>query len=321
MKRILIAAVTLSLGIAIAAWGQDYPSKPIRVVIPYIAGNVGEVIFRNIIRAVEPRLGQRFIVDDKPGADGNIGTAEVVRATPDGYTLLLAPTGNFAMVTHLYKNLGFDPLTQLEPISMLVETWPLGVVAPNVPAKSLKELADYVRANPGKYNYGSQGSGSGAHLIGAAFNQAVGNAMVHVPYKGSPPMMQALAAGDIQVVFASMASVIGALKAGKARAVAIIGKDRLEELPDVPTAPEQGFPQLVLPNWWALAAPKGVSPQIVNRLYTEFRTGLADPDVRLRLKEVAHIPVGLSPADSSAFFRSESARYKAIIEQNNIRLE
>src|SRR4051812_38068632 len=165
MKKWLIAGLfTLASSTALA---QDYPSKPIRLIIPYAAGSVAEVLFRSMMPALEPRLGQRFIIDARPGADGNIGMAEAARAAPDGYTLLLAPTANFAVLDHLAKNLPFNALTSFEPVSMIAETWPLCTVGPDVPARNLKELADYVKANPGKYNYGSQGTGSPTHLIGA----------------------------------------------------------------------------------------------------------------------------------------------------------
>src|SRR5690348_833951 len=171
---------------------QEWPIKPIRVVIPFAAGSVSEAIFRTMSPRVEADLGQRFVVESKPGADGAIGTGEVVRAAPDGYTLLLGPTAVYAVIPHLFPNLGFDPLTALDPISLLADAPLLAVVGASVPAKSLEDLARYVRASPGKYNFGSPGTGSPAHLTGAAFSQQTGNSLVYVPYKGTPPMVQAL---------------------------------------------------------------------------------------------------------------------------------
>jgi tripartite-type tricarboxylate transporter receptor subunit TctC len=222
---------------------------------------------------------------------------------------------------HLAKDLQFDAFNSFDHVSMIAETWPLCTVGPNVPARTMKELADYVRANPGKYNYGSQGTGSPTHLIGAAFSQLNGNSMVHIPYKGTPPMITALLAGDIQVTFASMTAVLPQLKAGKLRAIAVMGRERQPELPDIPTAVEQGFPQLVMSNWWVVAAPKGTPSRAVERLAAEFRAGLKDAEVRKRYAEVGHIPVGMTPAETTAFLKSESARYKGIVEAGNIRLD
>ena len=304
-----------------AVRAQDDPATSIRLVSPFAAGSVAEVFFRILAVAVEPKLGQRFVVEGKPGADGNIGAAEVARAKPDGYTLLLAPTATFAVVAHLYKELPFDPLNGFEHISMLVENWPLATVGAGVPARSLGELAEYVRANPGKFNYGSQGSGTPTHLIGAAFSRVAGNTLMHIPYKGTPQMMQAMLAGDIQLVFASTAAVLPQLKAGKLRALAVMGRQRQAELPELPTTVEAGFPQLAMSNWWILAAPKGTNSRIVDRLAVEFRAALADAGARKRIMDLGLDPVGLAPAETAAYIRSESARYKTIIEQGNIRLE
>ena len=319
MKRLLIAA--LAWATSTSALAQDYPAKPIRLIIPYAAGSVAEVLFRGLMPVLEPRLGQRFIVDARPGADGNIGMAEAARSAPDGYTLVLAPTANFAVLDHLAKDLPFNALTSFDPICMIAETWPLATVGPNVPARTMKELADYVKANPGKYNYGSQGTGSPTHLIGAAFSQLNGNSMVHIPYKGTPPMITAMLSGDIQVTFASMTAVLPQLKAGKLRALAVMGRNRQPELPDLPTTVEAGFPQLVMSNWWVVAGPKGTPARAVERMSSELRSALQDTDVRKRYADVGHIPVGMTPSETATFLKTESARYKGIVEAGNIKLE
>jgi tripartite-type tricarboxylate transporter receptor subunit TctC len=310
----------IALGPA-AGLAQDWPNRPIRVVIPFAAGSVSEAIFRTLSPGVEANLGQRFVLESKPGADGAIGTGDVVRAVPDGYTLLLGPTAVFAVTPHMFKNLGFDPLTALDPISLLADAPLLAVIGANVPAKSLKELADYVRANPGKFNYGSPGTGSPAHLTGAAFAQATGNLLVYVPYKGTPPMVQALLANDIQVAFPTLTGIIGPVKAGRLKVLAVMARQRMPELPDIPTTVEAGFPQLVGGNWWVLAAPRGTNPRIIERLAAEFRAALADPGVRKRIGDLGHVPIGLAPAETAAFLKSESARYKSIVELGGIKPE
>jgi len=322
VRRILafLSAGLLALGPS-GGLAQDWPSKPIRVVIPFAVGSVSEAIFRTISPGVESNLGQRFVVESKPGADGAIGTGEVVRAAPDGYTLLLGPTAVYAVTPHMFKNLGFDPLTALDPISLLADAPLLAVIGANVPAKSLKELAGYVSAHPGKFNYGSPGSGSPAHLTGAAFSQQTGNSMVYVPYKGTPPMVQALLAGDIQVAFPTLTGIIGPVKAGKLRVLAVMARARMAELPDVPTTFEAGFPQLVGGNWWVLAAPRGTNSRIIERLAAEFRTALAEPGVRKRVSDFGHVAIGLAPAATAGFLKSESARYKSIVELGGIKPE
>jgi len=324
MNRNELLAIAASGWIALspgACLAQDWPTKPVRVVIPFAAGSVSEAIFRTMTPAVEADLGQRFVVESKPGADGAIGTGEVVRAAPDGYTLLLGPTAVFAVIQHMFPALGFDPLAALDPVSLLADAPLLAVVGAEVPARSLESLARYVRASPGKYNYGSPGSGSPAHLTGAAFSQQTGNAVVYVPYKGTPPMVQALLAGDIQMAFPTWTGIIGPVKAGKLRVLAVMARERMPELPDVPTTIEAGFPQLVGGNWWVLAAPHGTPPRIVERLAADFRKALAEGTVRKRLAELGHIPIGLAPAETTAFLKSESARYKAIVERGGIRPE
>jgi tripartite-type tricarboxylate transporter receptor subunit TctC len=320
LRSILALVTPLAVAPAIGL-AQDWPTKPIRVVIPFAAGSVSDAIFRTMSPGVEADLGQRFVVESKPGADGSIGTGEVVRAAPDGYTLLLGPTAVYAVIPHLFHNLGFDPLTALDPISLLADAPLLAVVGASVPASSLQDLARYVRASPGKYNYGSPGTGSPAHLTGAAFSQQTGNAIVYVPYKGTPPMVQALLAGDIQMAFPTWTGIIGPVKAGRLKVLAVMARERMAELPDVPTTVEAGFPQLVGGNWWVLSAPRGTSPRIIARLAAEFHKVLSDAAVRKRIGELGHVPIGSGPAETAAFLKSESARYKSIVELGGIKPE
>ena len=312
------AASLSALCLAAPAFAQEWPAKPMRVVIPFAAGSVSEAIFRVMSPPVEARLGQRFVVESKPGADGHIGVGEVIRAAADGHTLLLAPTANFAVTPHLFKNLGFDPLTALDPISLLADAPLLAVVGANVPSRNLKELVEYVRASPGKYNYGSPGSGSPAHLAGAAFAQMTGNAMVYIPYKGTVPMISAMLSGDVLAAFPTLTGIIGQLKAGKLRAVAVLSRQRMAEVPDVPTSAESGFPQFTGSNWWVLAAPHGTHPRIIERLYGEFKTSLGDQEIRKRVADLGHNTIGLSPAETATFLKAESARYKSIVEIGKI---
>lgn len=324
LARRAAARVLACIGLAVLAHGaaaQDWPSKPIRVISPYAAGGVGDTIFRLISPALEAKIGQRFVIDNRVGAAGNIGTLAAIRSAPDGYTLLMAPTANFAVNQHLFKNLGFDTATQLEPVATIAVAPLIAIVSSGVPAKTLQELAGYVRANRGKFNYGSPGSGSPTHLAGASFSQLTGNSLIYIPYKGTPPMVQALMANDIQLAFPTLSPVVGQLRSGKLVALAVMARQRLPELPDVPTTVEAGFPELVFGNWWVLAAPKGTDARIVTTLANDILAVLADPAVRARLSDVGHVPVAFGPAESAAFIQAEAARYKILLERSGIRPE
>ncbi len=316
--RSLSAVVAFMFAMSLSAGAQEWPAKPIRIVVPYTPGGVSEAIFRAMSTGIEARLGQRFYLENKPGADGNIGTGEVVRAIPDGYTLLLAPTANFAVTPHMYKNLNFDPLTGRDPVGLLVEAPLILTVSANVPARTMKEFIDYIRANPGKYNYGSPGSGSPAHLTVAQISQQTGNSMVYVPFKGTAPLALAMLSGDVHISTYSLTAVAGHLKAGKLRGLAVTAKQRMAEIPDIPTTAEAGFPQYSGTNWWVLAAPRGTPTRIIDRLWAEFRSALAEPEVRKRIVETGHVPIPQGPAETVSFLRSESARYKKIVEDGNI---
>ncbi len=318
VAAVVAAVVVLISGVSFSALAQEWPAKPIRVIVPYTPGGVTEVIFRAISTSVETRLGQRFYIENKPGADGNIGTGDAARAAPDGYTLLLAPTANFAVTPHMYKDLNFDPLTGLDPVGLLVEAPLILTVSANVPARSMKEFIDFLRSNPGKYNYGSPGSGSPTHLTMAQISQQTGNSMVYVPFKGTAPLVLSMLSGDVHATTYALTAVAGHLKAGKLRALAVTSKQRMAEIADVPTTAEAGFPQYSGTNWWVIAAPHGTNTRIVDRLWAEFRATLAEPEVRKRIAETGHVPIPQGPAETVSFLKAESARYKKIVEDGNI---
>ena len=296
----LILAVLNSL-----AFAQAWPEKPIRLILPYAPGGVPEAIFRTLSPGLEARLGQRFIVEARPG----------------GYTLIIAGTGLMSVTSHINKNLGFDPLGAFDVIATLAEAPPLAIVHPSMPVRNLDELVSYLLANPGKFNYGAQNSGSPTHLTGAALSQMTGNSMVYIAYKGTAPLVQAMLANDIQVAFPTLSGIGPHIKAGKLRALAVMARQRMAELPDVPSALEAGFAQLVGTNWWAMSAPRGTAPAIIERLSSEVRLGLGEDEVRKRLAALGHSPLVMTHAESATFVRSESARYKEIVEKGRISLQ
>jgi tripartite-type tricarboxylate transporter receptor subunit TctC len=312
-------AVLAGASLGFAAQGQEWPNKPIRVIVASAAGGVADSILRSISPGIEAKLNQRFILESKPGADGVIGMEYVARSAPDGYTMLLAPTAVMAVKQHMVKNLGFDPNVAFEAVAMIADAPLLAVVGASVPARSLKELADYVRGNPGKFNYGSPGAGSPTHLAGALFSQQTGNSMVYVPYKGIPPLIQALVANDVQLAFPTLTPVISQVRAGKLRPLAVMATQRTPDLPDVPSASEAGFANLVASNWWALVTPRGTSPAAVQRLSREIQVSLEDSEVKDRLRRLGQTPRYMNPAETEAFLRSESNHYKAIVEAGGIK--
>jgi len=318
-----LAQIALVLAIAppwTAARAQSWPSRPVRVVYPYAGGGVGDAMFRFLEGPLRQRFGQAFFLDIKAGAGGNIGASDVARAAPDGHTLLMAPTGNYSVNQYLYK-LGFDPLAQFEPIATVANAPLLAVVGPQVAATSLRQLADLVRTPGSRFNYGSPGAGSPTHLAGASFSLAHGNAMEHIAFKGTAPMVQSMLAGDVQVAFPTLTPVLGQLKAGRLRALAVLARQRLPELPEVPSVVEAGFPDLVFGNWWLLAAPKGIDAAVVARLGAEIRQLLSEPAIQAKFAEIGHEPLIMSPGESAAFVRAEAAKFKSLIERTGIRIE
>lgn len=323
MTRRQVGRVAIAAGMAAATGStlaQAWPSKTIRIVYPYAGGGVGDAIFRLLEQGLEQRFKQSFFIENKAGAGGNIGTGDVVRAAPDGHTFLLAPTGNYSVNQHLFK-LGYDPLAQLDPVVALADAPLLAVVSPGVTATSLKQLSDQVRANGSRFNYGSPGAGSPSHLAGASFSLMHGNAVEHISFRGTAPMTQSMLANEVQMAFPTLLAVGAQVKAGKLRPLAVLSRQRIPELPDVPTAAEAGFPELLFGNWWVLSAPKGTDPAVINRVSTEIRQLMADPEIKRKLVDMGQVPLGYGPTETAAFMRAESTKFKTLIERSGIRLD
>ena len=323
VTRRQVGRVAIAAGLAAATGStlaQTWPGKPIRIVYPYAGGGVGDAIFRLFEPSLEQRLKQSFFIENKAGAAGNIGTSDAAHATPDGYTFLLAPTGNYSVNQYLFK-LGFDPLSQLEPVVAIADAPLLAVVSPGVTATSLKQLSDQVRATGSRFNYGSPGAGSPSHLAGASFSLMHGNAVEHISFRGTAPMTQSMLSNDVQMAFPTLLAVAAQVKAGKLRPLAVLSKQRIPELPEVPTAAEAGFPELLFGNWWVLSAPKGTAPSVISRLSTEIRQLMAEPEIKRKLLDMGQVPLGYGPAETAAFIRAESTKYKTLIERTGIRLD
>jgi len=316
-RRALLACAVLLGGLAQAAW----PEGPIRVVVPYPAGAAGDLVLRQMAPALQARLGQPLVVDNKPGAGGNIGTMDVVRARPDGHTLLLGATNNFVINQHLYSNLGFDPLAALVPVTKVVDVPSVLFVSSAVPARSYREFANYAKAHSGKLNYGSPGAGTTPHLSGHALSEQMGAGMVHVPYKGAQPGVTGLLGNEVQM-FLTGYGVAGAhLPGGRIKALAVAAPQRLAALPEVPTAAEAGMPDVVLSNWWGLAAPRGTDPAIVQRLADAFKAVLAQPETQQHLAAQGFVAAGSAPDAFAQQLAREAVQWQDIVKRSGATID
>jgi len=318
LYAVIVLLFSLAAGLAQA---QDYPSKPIRLVIPFAAGNTGDISFRMIAPTLEARLGQRFIIDNKAGASGSIGAQEVARAAPDGYTLLLGATSVFVVNQFIHKTISYDPLAAFVPITLVSDAPSLVIVNPGLPVSNLRELQQYAKNRPGKLNFSSPGSGTMPHLAGELFAHLAGIDIVHVPFKGSPAAALALLSNDVQIYFSVLSAVEGNLNSGKLKALAVASLKRLTALPDLPTTSESGFPELITGTWWGLAAPKGTDSKIIDRIASDVRAALSSPGMLHRFAERSMVPGGETPVEFAARIHSEAAKWKKVIETIGLRPE
>lgn len=318
LSRACLLLTLPALAAAFPVGAQQYPIKPIRVIVPYGAGGAGDVAFRLIANQLEAKLGQRFVVEFKPGASGNIGAAEVARAEPDGYTLLVGGGNNFSSNQFLYDNMGFDPLKAFDPIALLTNSPTIVTVNLSVSANSLSELIAYANANPGKLNFGSPGVGTPPHLAGELFASLAGIRMVHVPFNSSPQVMIALQQNSVQVAFYTMGPIGALIRGGEAKPLAVAAPSRLIELAQVPTSKESGFPTLLTGSQQLLVAPRGTDPRILDRLNTLVREAIAAPNVQDRFAKMGAVGGDLSRAELEAFLREEAARWKNVVETAGI---
>jgi tripartite-type tricarboxylate transporter receptor subunit TctC len=311
--RVLVALLLVLCG-PVAA--EDYPSKPLRLVIPYAPGSLADAVPRLIQPALEQKLGQRIVVEHRPGAGGNVGTQSVVSAPPDGYTLVMAATNNLVINQFVFRDMKFDPLADLAPVSLIAEVPLILQAHPGVPAATLREFIDHARAHAGKLNYGSPSTGTIPHLAMEIFARAAGVQLVHVPFKGGAPAVNALLANDIQAMLIGYATTAAQVRAGQIRPIAVASATRLQALPAVPTFADAGFPDLaaaVPSNWWGMAAPKGTPAAIVQRLSSEVRAALQDPETRRKYHDLGLTPVGSTPQQFAAGLPEQAKKWEAVL--------
>jgi tripartite-type tricarboxylate transporter receptor subunit TctC len=301
------------------ARADTYPSRPVHLIVFYAAGGGNDIIARLMGQWLSQRLGQSFVIENRPGGGGNLGTEYVVRAAPDGYTLLLSSTANTVNAS-LYNNLDFNFVRDIAPVASISYEPNIMVVNPTVPVKTIPEFIAYAKANPGKINYASAGIGSSQHMSGELFKMMAGIDMTHVPFRGTAPALQSLLGGQVQVMFASMPATLEHVRGGRLVALAVTIPKRSDVLPDVPSVSEflPGFDAEV---YYGIGAPKDTPAEIVERLNKEINAGLADPQFKGRLVELGSMVLPGSTADFGKFITNETEKWAKVVKFANIKAE
>ena len=308
-------ALILLVGLLVTAatWAQQYPVKPIRLVLPFPPGGGTDTVGRILALKLSEQLGQQVIVENRPGGGANIGAELVAKSAPDGYTLLI-PTITNAIGQTLYTRLNFDLVKDFSHITMLATTPLILVVHPSVPVKTLKEFTAFVKARPGQLSYSSSGSGSAAHLAGELYSSMTGTRMVHVPYRGGGPSMIALVGGEVSLCFATMPSAITYVRNGRLRGIAVTTAKRSPTAPEFPTVAEAGVPGYEAGSWYGLVAPAGTPKDIVARLNTEAGKALKQPDLKKTFDTAGLETLPSTPEEYEAFTRSEVAKWGKVVK-------
>lgn len=317
-------ALALTLGAtAFAGHAQSsYPERPLTLVVPYPAGGVADTIARPLAQELGKRLGQPVVIDNRAGANGNIGSAFVARQQPaDGYTLLLGSTSTLAVNPHLYKSTGFDPVKDLQPLTLTHQMPNVLVVGAGTPYKTVADVTAAAKAQPGKLVYGSAGNGNTMHLAGVVFQAKTGTRLLHVPYKGGPPALNDVLGGQIPMMFHNLPAVVSFRQAGKVRVLAVADTKRSPVLPDVPTMAEAGAPGVVSIVWNGLLVRQGTPPAVVQRLNTELRAILESPEFRKPLEAQGYEVLSSTPAEFETLLRKDLAAMATTVQQADIRLD
>jgi tripartite-type tricarboxylate transporter receptor subunit TctC len=317
-RSLLGGSAALAFAANDAAQAEDYPTRPITAVIPFAAGSASDVVSRILFDRMSKSLGQPIIVENRPGAGGNIGSAFVAKDKPDGYTLLGGGSGPVAANVTLYNHLDYDPVQDFETISPFAGFTIVVAVTSKLPINSLQELISYAKAHPGELNYGSVGIGSSQHLAGEYFGQLTGTKLTHVPYKNIGQYQPDLMSGVVQLGFQWYPNVSSALQAKGAKALAVAGPNRLDILPDTPTSKEAGLPDYVVSGWFALLAPKGTPAPIVAKLNTALKESVADPGLRTHFQQQGAETLYLPPDQAKKFIADEIVKYRDIINKAGI---
>jgi len=315
--RSLLAGAALALAASVAA-AAGYPERPVTLVVPFPPGGSTDMIARILGAKLQDKMGGTFIVENKAGATGTIGATFVARAKPDGYTLLVSSLAPFAVNPFLQKSLPYDPVKDLDPVSILVQAPNVLVANPKVPVSTLADVIAYLKKNPDQVSFASSGAGSSDHLTAELFWQATGTHGLHVPYKGGGPAIQDLMGGQVQMSFQNLNAVISQIKAGSLKAIAITSKQRSPLLPDVPTLDESGIRNADVYSWQAIAGPKGLPPDVKAKLHDGIVAAMNDPDAKKKLTDLGFEIVANTPEQFAQFQKQELARWQKVITTAHI---
>ena len=324
----LAAALAAVLAPSGAAAQAAWPSKAVRIVVPFAAGGTTDILARSLAPELQKAFGQPFVVDNKPGAGGNTGAADVAKSAPDGYTLLMATVGTHAINAALYPKMPFDPVKDFAPITLMAGVPNVFVINPALAAKyGINTVADFIKvakANPGKFNMASSGNGTSIHLSGELFKSMSGTYMVHFPYRGSGPALIDLIGGSMDLMFDNLPSALPQIKAGKLKGLAVTSARRSDAIPELPTIAEAGGAALKgyeASSWFGLMAPAGTPPEIVARLQQETAKALGNPALKERLQAQGAIPSGISSADFVAFIAAETRKWAAVVKASGAKVD
>jgi tripartite-type tricarboxylate transporter receptor subunit TctC len=314
--------VTCSIAAAVTAQPAIYPSRPVKVIVPFVAGGTTDIFARLIGEKLSQSLGQQFVIENRGGAGGNIGADAVAKAEPDGYTLVMGTVGTHAINASLYAKMPYDPLTDFAPVAYAAGVPNLMVVSPkNVKANSVHEFIAEAKASQRKFNMASSGNGTSIHLSGELFKQLTGVEMPHVPYRGSGPAVNDLIGGQVDVMFDNLPSSIEHAKAGTLRALAVTSAQRSPALPDIPTLAEAGLPGFEATSWFALFAPRGTPAEITTRLNQEVRKALDTPELRKRFADLGGEIKPMTPDELMAYVRAEHAKWAKVVKASGVKLD
>lgn len=319
--RGMACAIALAVLAATPGSAQEaYPVRPVRIIVPFSAGGTADVLGRLLAQRLTVLYGQQVIVDNRPGAGGNLGADLVAKAPPDGYTLLLGTIGIHA-ASGIYRKLPYDPVKDLQPITVLAELPCVVIVHPSLPVSNLADFIAYAQAHPGAVNFGSAGSGTSTHLTGELFKMAAGVNLTHVPYRGSAPALNDLVAGQIQAMFENLPTTPPHIRTGAVRALAVTSATRSPSLPEIPTVAEAGLPGAEATAWFTLAAPAGLPAPVLGQLSRDVTSLLALPEVADQIRELGATPVGGTPDQTARFLAAETVKWTAVIKTADIKVD
>jgi len=321
LLRLTLGALLAVMAVPTLAQAPAYPTKPIRLVVPFPAGGTTDILARAVAQKLTEAWGQPVIVDNRPGAGGNIGSELVAKAAPDGYTLEMGTVGTHAINASLYAKMPYDHVKDFVPVILIAGVPNVLVVYPSVPVNSVAELIAYAKANPGKLNFASSGSGTSIHLSGELFKVMSGVQMTHVPYKGSAPAVQDLLGGQVQLMFDNLPSALPHIKAGKLRALAVTSAQRAPVLPDVPTIAEAALPGFEASSWFGVLAPAGTSPAIVVKLNAEIAKWLASPEAKEKLQSQGANAAGGPPENFAKHIAAETAKWAKVVKESGAKVD